>query len=99
MAGWDGVFVRDTLLGSDAWVALAAIAVRTERIRLGPATTALPRHRPWKLASEMVALDHLSDGRVILPVGLGGAEDERWDRLGMVEEMDRHVRAELLDEG
>jgi alkanesulfonate monooxygenase SsuD/methylene tetrahydromethanopterin reductase-like flavin-dependent oxidoreductase (luciferase family) len=99
VAGWDGVFVWDTLFGSDVWVALAALAVRTERVRLGPLMTALPRHRPWKLASESVALDHLSDGRLILPVGLGGAEDEGWDRLGMVEEMDRHVRAKLLDEG
>jgi alkanesulfonate monooxygenase SsuD/methylene tetrahydromethanopterin reductase-like flavin-dependent oxidoreductase (luciferase family) len=98
-AGWHGVFVWDTVFGSDVWVALAAIAVRTERVRLGPLMTALPRHRPWKLASESVALDHLSEGRLILPVGLGGAEDEGWDRLGMVEEMERHVRAKLLDEG
>jgi alkanesulfonate monooxygenase SsuD/methylene tetrahydromethanopterin reductase-like flavin-dependent oxidoreductase (luciferase family) len=98
-AGWDGVFVRDTLFGCDVWVALAGIAVRTERVRLGPLTTALPRYRPWKLASETVALDHLSEGRLTLPVGLGGAEDEEWDRLGMVEEMERHVRAKLLDEG
>ena len=98
-AGWDGVFVWDTLFGSDVWVALAAIAVRTERVRLGPFSTALPRHRPWKLASETVALDHLSEGRLILPVDLGGAEDEGWDKLGMVAEMDRHVRADLLDEG
>ncbi|TAK24414.1 MAG: LLM class flavin-dependent oxidoreductase [Chloroflexota bacterium] len=81
------------------WVALAAIAVRTERVRLGPFVTALPRHRPWKLASETVSLDHLSLGRLILPVGLGGAEDERWDQLGLVEEMDRQVRVTLLDEG
>jgi alkanesulfonate monooxygenase SsuD/methylene tetrahydromethanopterin reductase-like flavin-dependent oxidoreductase (luciferase family) len=98
-AGWDGVFVWDTVFGTDPWVALAAAAVRTARVRLGTMVTPLPRRRPWKLASETVALDRLSNGRLILPVGLGVAEDERWDRLGMRAEMDRRTRAELLDEG
>ena len=31
----------------------------------------LPRRRPWKLAREIVTLDHLSGGRVILGVGIG----------------------------
>src|SRR5437899_3044372 len=33
----------------DPWVALAAMATRTTRIRLGTLVTALPRRRPWKL--------------------------------------------------
>ena len=96
-AGWDGVFVWDTVFGTDVWVALTAVAMRTERVRVGPMVAPLPRRRPWKLASETATLDHLSSGRLILPVGLGAAEDERWDRLG--EEMAPRVRAKLLDEG
>jgi alkanesulfonate monooxygenase SsuD/methylene tetrahydromethanopterin reductase-like flavin-dependent oxidoreductase (luciferase family) len=34
----------------DPWIALAAIAATTERIRFGPMVTPLPRRRPWKLA-------------------------------------------------
>ena len=65
-AGWDGFFLWDHLLYQDdvpfvdAWIALAAIAAATERMRLGPLITPLPRRRPWKVARESVTLDHLS---------------------------------------
>jgi alkanesulfonate monooxygenase SsuD/methylene tetrahydromethanopterin reductase-like flavin-dependent oxidoreductase (luciferase family) len=80
-AGWDGFFLSDNLLFervvpvADTWITLAAIAARTERIRLGPLVTALPRRRLGKLAREAVTLDHLSRGRLVLGVGSG---DDRW---------------------
>jgi len=95
-AGWDGFFVWEPVWGIDAWVSLAAAAMRTERIRLGTMLTPLSRMRPWKLASETVTLDHLSNGRVILAVGLG-AVDTGFKAFGEV--IDRKTRAELLDEG
>ena len=95
-AGWDGFFVWEPVWGFDAWVMLAAAAVRTSRIRLGTMITPVSRMRPWKLASETVALDHLSQGRLILSVGLG-AINNGFAEFG--EETDRKVRAELLDEG
>jgi hypothetical protein len=52
--------------------------------------------RPWKLASETATVDNLSNGRVILSVGLG-AIDTGFDAFGEV--TDRKTRAELLDEG
>ncbi len=78
-AGWDGVFLEDYLVWQghqdvptyDPWITLAAIAVKTSRVRLGTMVTALPRRRPWKVARETVSLDHLSNGRLILGVGLG----------------------------
>ena len=76
--GWDGLFLwdhiryraptRDLL---DCWVALSAIATATERIRIGPMVTPIARRRPHKLARETVTLDHLSQGRLTLGVGLG----------------------------
>lgn len=95
-AGWDGFFVWEPVWGIDAWVSLTAAAMRTERIRLGTLLTPLSRMRPWKLASETVTLDHLSNGRVILSVGLG-AIDTGFEAFGEV--TDRKTRAELLDEG
>ena len=71
--------------------------MRTERIRLGPLVTALPRRRPWKVARETVSLDHLSGGRLILGVGLGFPPDNEFARFG--EDPDPKVRAEKLDEG
>jgi len=95
-AGWDGFFVWEPVWGIDAWVALTAAAMVTERIRLGTMLTPLSRMRPWKLASETATLDNLSGGRVILAVGLG-APDSGFAEFGEV--LDRKTRAELMDEG
>jgi len=92
----DGFFVFEPVWGFDAWVALAAAAVRTERIRLGTMLSPLSRMRPWKLASETVSLDHLSGGRLILSVGLGAVET---GFVAFGEVTDRRTRAELVDEG
>jgi alkanesulfonate monooxygenase SsuD/methylene tetrahydromethanopterin reductase-like flavin-dependent oxidoreductase (luciferase family) len=96
VAGWDGFFVWEPVWGIDAWVCLTAAAMRTERIRLGTMLSPLSRMRPWKLASETATLDNLSNGRVILSVGLG-AIDTGFEAFGEV--TDRKTRAELLDEG
>src|SRR5215510_16299036 len=74
-AGWDGFFIWEPVWGVDAWVALTAAAMRTERIRLGTMLTPLPRRRPWDLAGQTAALDNLSGGRVILSVGLGALHE------------------------
>jgi len=95
-AGWDGFFVWEPIWGIDAWVSLTAAATRTERVRLGTLITPLSRMRPWKLASETATLDRLSNGRVILSVGLG-AIDTGFEAFGEV--TDRKTRAERLDEG
>jgi alkanesulfonate monooxygenase SsuD/methylene tetrahydromethanopterin reductase-like flavin-dependent oxidoreductase (luciferase family) len=103
-SGWDGVFLEDYLvyqnkLGTptyDPWVCLAAMALRTEHIRLGTAVTPLPRRRVSKLAAETVALDHLSHGRLTLGVGLG----DQWDisLAGFGDAHDLKTRAKLVDE-
>jgi hypothetical protein len=105
-AGWEGVFYPDCIcIGNpnspmppvhDPWVVLAAMAMRTERVILGPMVTPLSRRRPWKVARETMALDHLSNGRLVLPVGLGALDDSGFGKVG--EATDRKMRAELLDE-
>lgn len=94
-AGWDGFFVWEPIWGVDPWVTLGAIAAKTERIRIGTLLTPPSRRRPWKLASEVVTLDRLSNGRAILSVGLG-ALDTGFEAFG--EATDRKTRAELMDE-
>jgi alkanesulfonate monooxygenase SsuD/methylene tetrahydromethanopterin reductase-like flavin-dependent oxidoreductase (luciferase family) len=101
-SGWDGVFYWDGIYieGAgemyDPWVALAAMAMRTERVRLGALLTPPARRRPWKLARETTSVDRLSNGRLILPVGLGTLDDGGFSRVG--EPLDRRTRAERLDE-
>ena len=84
-AGWDGYFLWDVLPSNgsavtvDPWIALAAMAVKTKSIILGPMITPLARRRPWKVALEALSLDHLSNGRLILGVGLGATSNyETW---------------------
>jgi len=106
--GWDGLFLYDQIQpfghGSyeplmDPWAALMAIALSTERIRLGNLVTPLARRRVTKVARESVTLDHASGGRMILGVGVGyvGESDPEYAALG--EESDLRIRAEMLDEG
>jgi alkanesulfonate monooxygenase SsuD/methylene tetrahydromethanopterin reductase-like flavin-dependent oxidoreductase (luciferase family) len=100
-AGWDGAFYWDGIsIGDmetyDPWVVLAAMAMRTERVRIGAVLTPPARRRPWKLARETMTLDHLSGGRLVLPVGLGALDDGGFSKVG--EPTDRKVRAQLLDE-
>ena len=104
-AGWDGFFVWDHLAFvkawrlriADPWVLLTAVALATERLRLGPMVTPLPRRRPWKLARETVTLDRLSGGRLVLGVGLGEPPEDEYGSFG--EPTDPGVRAAMLDEG
>jgi len=100
-AGWDGVFTWDAIaIGSadvlDPWALLAAMAVRTERVRLGAMVFAPARRRPWKLLKEAVTIDHLSNGRLVVPVGLGTLDDAGFGNVG--EAPEARARARRLDE-
>ena len=100
-AGWDGAFYWDGIaIGEmetyDPWVVMAAMAMSTERVRIGAVLTPPARRRPWKLARETMTLDHLSGGRLVLPVGLGATDDGGFSKVG--EPTDRKTRAGRLDE-
>jgi alkanesulfonate monooxygenase SsuD/methylene tetrahydromethanopterin reductase-like flavin-dependent oxidoreductase (luciferase family) len=101
-AGWDGVFtwdgihVGDEIEVHDPWALLAAFAMVTDRVRLGAIIHPLPRRKPWEVARQSVTVDRLSDGRLVLPVGLGALDDAGFGRVGEV--TDRRTRAERLDE-
>lgn len=104
-SGWDGFFTFDHILYSegesvpvvDPWVALAGIATKTERIRIGTLVTPIARRRPWKLARETVSIDHLSGGRLVLGVGLGEPAATEFEPFG--ENSEDRARATKLDEG
>lgn len=103
-AGWDGFFIWDHIFFdptfhpvADTWVALGAVALSTERLRIGTMITPMARRRPWKLARETVSVDQLSNGRLTLGVGLG--DPVQWD-FGFFDEVtDPKTRARRLDEG
>jgi alkanesulfonate monooxygenase SsuD/methylene tetrahydromethanopterin reductase-like flavin-dependent oxidoreductase (luciferase family) len=102
--GWDGFFLWDhiryrppTEAVADPWIALTAIALATERLRIGPLVTPLARRRVQKLARETTTLDHVSRGRLTLGVGLGGDRNGEFEPFG--DPADPRERARLLDEG
>ncbi len=50
---------------------LTYFAGRTQRIQLGSMVVVLPWHDPLRVAEEVVMLDHMSNGRLILGIGRG----------------------------
>jgi len=99
-AGWEGLFVWDHVLFAagvgDPWVIHSAVAASTQQIKVGTNVAPLPRYRPHLLARTLTALDILSQGRVILGVGLG-AQDIEFMAFG--ETGDMRTRAAMTDEG
>lgn len=87
--GYDSIWVSEHLyhasyvaarLGDrpyhEALVVLTAAATVTERVRLGTSVLVLPWHHPARLAKQIASLDQLSDGRVVLGVGVAQTPDE-----------------------
>ncbi len=104
-SGWDGLFLWDHVLRppqesldiADPWVTLAAVATCTSSLTIGPMVTPVTRRRPQKLAREATTLDHLSNGRLVLGLGLG--VDSGRELSGFGEVVDLRLRAQRLDEG
>ena len=89
--GWDGFFLWDHVnyhapvrAVADPWVALAAVACATTRLRLGPMVTPLSRRRVQKVARETATLDLLSSGRLTFGVGLGSPRNNELEPFGEV---------------
>lgn len=70
--GYRWLWVNDERLERDPFTLLAAMAERTERIRLGPGVTNPYSRHAALLASAMATLDELSGGRAVLGLGAGG---------------------------
>jgi probable LLM family oxidoreductase len=70
-----GEHYRPEYMDSANHVVLAAIAGRTERIRLGTAVTVLSTQDPVRVYTDFATLDAVSNGRAQLIVGRGSATD------------------------
>src|SRR5437588_10579571 len=78
----------------DPVLTLTWVAAVTERVRLGTSVLVLPMRHPLPLAKELSTLQNLSDGRLILGVGVGWLEAE-FAALGAP----FHERGRRMDEG
>lgn len=82
-AGWDGVFVSDAVQEgyTEPWTLLAAIAARTQRLTLGTWVTPLVARDVVGVARAVANVDQLSQGRVLVGLGLGNQVEH--DALGV----------------
>ena len=105
-AGFDGAWVFDhfkPLYGDpsgpcfEGWTLLAALAAKTERIRLGTLVTGITYRHPSILTAEAVTVDHISNGRLELAVGAAWFEGEH--RMLGVDFPSNSERARRLEEG
>lgn len=75
---------------------LAAIAERTSTLKICTALLVVPFRQPAVLAKEIATLDHLSDGRLLLGVGLGAYREEFEAEFG--DAAKGMIRGEMLNE-
>lgn len=71
--GFDSIWTAEAW-GSDAFSPLAFIAAHTERVRLGTAVVQLAARTPTATAMHALTLDHLSNGRFLLGLGVSGPQ-------------------------
>jgi 5,10-methylenetetrahydromethanopterin reductase len=70
--GYRQLWYTDVRFLRDCYVSLAAVALHTERIRLGPGVTDPYTRHPALTAAAIATLDELSRGRALLGLGIGG---------------------------
>jgi probable F420-dependent oxidoreductase len=66
----------------DPLAIMAALAVKTQRVRIGTSVLIIPYRNPVLLARMLATLDQLSGGRIILGLGVGWMAEE-FDALGI----------------
>jgi alkanesulfonate monooxygenase SsuD/methylene tetrahydromethanopterin reductase-like flavin-dependent oxidoreductase (luciferase family) len=100
--GWDAIYIADQLANPwrpeqpwfDGWACVAALALVTERARLGPLVTSIVFRNPAAVARAALTVEHASGGRLELGLGAGGAASDH--RLAGVEEWSARERAARL---
>ena len=97
-AGIEGLFAGDHVTfygnGNDGLVNLAAVATVTQRVKLMTSVYLLALRHPTPVALQCAMIDQLSNGRLILGVGIGGEDKNEWLACGI----DPRTRARRTDE-
>ena len=79
--GFEGAWVPEHHAATDGYqpspmIALAAIAARTKRMRIGSAVALAPFHHPVRFAEDCAIVDIIADGRLEVGVALGYRQRE-----------------------
>jgi alkanesulfonate monooxygenase SsuD/methylene tetrahydromethanopterin reductase-like flavin-dependent oxidoreductase (luciferase family) len=101
--GFNSVWVGDSLLAKprlEAIALLAAIASRTEKVRLGAACLAsFPLRDPIQLANQWASLDQISEGRTVLVACNGNVDQADFQVEGATYGVTKKDRVERVSEG
>ena len=92
---WVGDHLAFTLPILDPFTQLAHACAYSRKLTVATGVFLLPMRHPAAIAKQVVSLDHLSEGRFIFGVGVGGEFPEEWQMVG-VSTKERGVR---LSEG
>ncbi|MBV9017641.1 MAG: TIGR03619 family F420-dependent LLM class oxidoreductase [Alphaproteobacteria bacterium] len=85
--GYDSLWVGDHIAFAvaifDPLLQLAQAAVVSRRLRLGTNVYLVPLRHPVPIAKQVATLDHLSEGRLIFGVGVGGEFPKEFEACGV----------------
>ena len=87
-------FARELI--SNPMIFIAALAERTKHIKLGTGVVSLPYHNPLMVADDLLQLDHMTRGRVMLGVGPGALTSDAV-QMGIEPTTQRQRMAEAFD--
>lgn len=102
--GFEGIFFSEHHFGLSNSPApnllIAALAQRTERLRLGTMGMVVPLYQPWRVLEEIAMLDHLTGGRLEIGCAVGVPQELAQIGLSFQEARQRFDEAlEILDAG
>ncbi len=67
----------------EGWTTLAAAAAETSRIKLSTYVTQIPLRNPAMLARQALTVDQISNGRLVVGLGVGLVSDPSYEMTGM----------------
>lgn len=93
---WTGDHIAFTLPILDPLLQLAQMATASEKLLLGTSVFLLPLRHPVLAAKQVASIDHLSSGRFIFGVGVGGEFATEYEAVGVpVQERGARLEASL----
>ena len=97
--GFEGVFYSEhhfvNSMSPCPNLLVAALAMKTQRLKIGVMGNVLPFHQPWRLAEELAMLDYLTHGR--LEIGVASGVPPEFLFVGIDQQDIRPMYAEILD--
>src|SRR5262249_1733524 len=80
---WCGDHIAFAIPFLDPITQIAQAAVVSRRLTFGTAVYLLPLRHPAPVAKQIATLDHLTDGRLVFGVGIGGEFPKEYESCGV----------------